>query len=338
MQEEQHTVELQQQFFPISDFHTVMDKWSDLLDDDPQKNIYTADNDYHSFAFAYQLLGDDVLILHQKTHCHAKHRMELLPRRKSKFYTLKCLINQNKSARLISQNHHYDMHQGTMAFFSNYANYITELPAGYREENLQIVISHKFIDEYINRQHISHSRLQLIINDPNDLMFVIQQPPAPIKSNIKQLAQTVVGSSTATNKLNTLTHISNTLDMLFRLQIEEPTQPTSLPQNKAQQVAKYLDDYLTMPFPGMDFLATQFGISVSGLKRHFKQEMDTTPFQYYRHKQMQLAQKKLQESTATVSKVAYQLGFDNPSNFIRAFKGEFGITPGKYQKEQDTEA
>lgn len=337
MQDEHDTVELQQQFFPISDFHAIMDKWSDLLDHDPKKNIYTADNDYHSFAFAYQLLGDDVLILHQKTHCHAKHRMELLPRRESKFYTLKCLINQNKSARLISQNHHYDMHQSTMAFFSNYANYITELPAGYREENLQIVISHEFIDEYINKQHITHPHLQRIIDEPNDLMYVIPQSPAPIKSNIKQLAQTVVGSSTATNKLNTLTHISNTLDMLFRLQIEAPTQLTSLPENIAQKVAKYLDGCLTMPFPGMDFLATQFGISVSGLKRHFKQEMNTTPFQYYRHKQMHLGGKKLTEKNATVSEVAYQLGFDNPSNFIRAFKAVFDTTPGQFQKNLSAE-
>jgi len=337
MQEEQNVVELQQQFFPISDFHGVMDKWSDLLDHDSQKNIYTADNDYHSFSFAYQLLGDDVLILHQKTHCHTKHRMELLPRREGKFYTLKCLLNQNKPARLISGDH-YDMYQGTIAFFSNYANYVTELPTGYYEENLQIVISHKFIDNYINREQISHSRLQRIIDEPNELMFVIPQSPTPIKSKIKQLAQTVGGrSSEATNKLHLLTHISNTLDMLFQLQVETPTEPSSLPENVAQQVAEYLDDYLTMPFPGMDFLATQFGISISGLKRHFKQEMNTTPFQYYRRKQMQLGRQKLEKAATTVSEVAYQLGFDNPSNFIRAFKGEFDITPGKFQQKQGIE-
>ncbi|TYP91746.1 AraC-type DNA-binding protein [Fodinibius salinus] len=338
MQEEQNTVELQQQFFPISDFHTIMDKWSDLLDHNPTKNIYTADNDYHSFTFSYQLLGDDVLILHQKTHCYAKHRMELLPRHEGKFYTLKYLLNQNKSARLISGDDHYDMYQSTIALFSNYANYVTELPAGYHEENLQIVISHNFIDQYINKQHISHPRLQKIIDEPNDLMFLLPQAPSPIKSKIKQLAQTVGDpSSTPTNKLQILTHISNTLDMLFQLQIENPMEPSSLPVNVAQQVAEYLDDYLKMPFPGMDFLAAQFGISVSGLKRHFKQEMNTTPFRYYRHKQMQLAQKKLQGTKTTVSEVAYQLGFDNASNFIRAFKAEFDITPGRYQQQYSTE-
>ncbi|MEL7834628.1 AraC family transcriptional regulator [Fodinibius sp. Rm-B-1B1-1] len=337
MKEESDTVELQQQFFPISTFHAVMDKWSDLLDHDPNRNVYTADNDYHNFEFAYQLLADDVLILHQKTECHVKHRMELLPREEGKFYTLKCLLDQNKPARLINGDKHYDMHQGTIAFFSNYANYITELPAGYYEENLQIVISHNFIDEYINRQHISHPRMQRIINEPTDCMFVIPQWPAPVKAKVKQLAQTVLdSSSSAPNKLHLLTHISNTLDTLFRLQVsqnEETISPSALTQNVAHQVTAYLDERLSISFPGMDFLASTFGVSVSGLKRNFKQELNITPFQYYRQQQMQLARQKLEENDNSVSEVAYQLGFDNPSNFIRAFKGEFNITPGQYQKE-----
>lgn len=336
MQEELDTVELQQQFFPIFDFHAIMDKWSDLLDHNPQKNIYTADNAYHYFEFVYQVLGDDVLVLHQKTYCHTKHRMELLPRKEGKYYTLKCSLDQSKTARLISENQHYDIYQGTLGLFSNYANYIAELPKGYYEENLQIIISHKFIEEYINPQNISHSQLQKIIEGCNDLLFILSQSPAFIKNQMNQLAFDMdkVSAGKTVEKLQLLKTVSSVLERLF--QVKATTDIDSLAidikENTARKVAAYLDDSIATSFPGMDFLAATFGISVSGLKRHFKREFNTTPFQYHRRKKMQLACEKLKESELTVTEIAFQLGFNNPSNFIRAFKAEVDTTPGRYRE------
>ncbi|MFH5833327.1 helix-turn-helix domain-containing protein [Halalkalibaculum sp. DA384] len=136
------------------------------------------------------------------------------------------------------------------------------------------------------------------------------------------------------NKLRLLKTISSALAQLFQVKASTKTDSSAIGvnENTARKVASYLDNCLATPFPGMDFLAATFGISVSGLKRHFKKEFNTTPFQYYRRKKMQLACRKLEESELTVTEIAFQLGFNNPSNFIRAFKTEFDTTPGRYRE------
>jgi AraC-like DNA-binding protein len=51
----------------------------------------------------------------------------------------------------------------------------------------------------------------------------------------------------------------------------------------------------------------------------------------------QLARDYLQQSERTLSEVAYLLGFSDHSNFTRAFKRWFGVSPTEYRKQVDTE-
>jgi AraC-like DNA-binding protein len=46
-----------------------------------------------------------------------------------------------------------------------------------------------------------------------------------------------------------------------------------------------------------------------------------------------LATDYLANSSLSISRIAYRLGYQDPSNFGRAFRGWFGMSPGNYRKK-----
>lgn len=48
---------------------------------------------------------------------------------------------------------------------------------------------------------------------------------------------------------------------------------------------------------------------------------------------MQQAHKQLIQNDMTVSEVAFQCGYENVGHFIRAFRNEYGKTPGQVKKQ-----
>lgn len=41
----------------------------------------------------------------------------------------------------------------------------------------------------------------------------------------------------------------------------------------------------------------------------------------------------IQSDTKTISEIAYEVGFNSPSYFIKRFRELFGITPAQFQRE-----
>ena len=72
---------------------------------------------------------------------------------------------------------------------------------------------------------------------------------------------------------------------------------------------------ITTGFPGMAKLAKAVSLSESTLKRDFKINYGVTVFDYYRHLQMELAEKYFSEKRITKGQMAVLLNFSNPSNF-----------------------
>lgn len=72
---------------------------------------------------------------------------------------------------------------------------------------------------------------------------------------------------------------------------------------------------ITKGFPGMAKLAKAVSLSESTLKRDFKANYGVTVFDYYRHLQMELAEKYFLEKRITKGQMAVLLNFSNPSNF-----------------------
>ena len=79
-------------------------------------------------------------------------------------------------------------------------------------------------------------------------------------------------------------------------------------------------------------LAADMGLSRVQLYRKVKALTGCTPVDLLRKARLAQAQKLLQESTLSVSEIAYQVGFASPSYFTKCYKDEFGTVPGEARK------
>ena len=79
-------------------------------------------------------------------------------------------------------------------------------------------------------------------------------------------------------------------------------------------------------------LAADMGLSRVQLYRKVKALTGSTPVDLLRKARLAQAHRLLQESTLTVSEIAYQVGFASPSYFTKCYKDEFGTVPGEARK------
>jgi len=73
------------------------------------------------------------------------------------------------------------------------------------------------------------------------------------------------------------------------------------------------------------------GLSLSSFKREFQKHFHQSPGQYLQAKKIERAQQLLETSELTVSEVAYEVGYNDPSYFSRVFKTRTGHSPHHFQ-------
>ncbi len=78
-------------------------------------------------------------------------------------------------------------------------------------------------------------------------------------------------------------------------------------------------------------LSSELGMSRVHLYRRFKDLTGNTPKDYMIETRLKAAAVLLEENRYTVSEVAYQVGFNTPSNFTASFKSFYGISPKEYK-------
>ena len=93
---------------------------------------------------------------------------------------------------------------------------------------------------------------------------------------------------------------------------------------------RYMDDHLTEEMD-IKALARGCSVSVNTLERHFKEQLNTTPFVMLRRKRL-FASIMYLKSGNSVAEAAQKCGFADYSNYIQLFKKQFGITPGQYKR------
>ena len=62
----------------------------------------------------------------------------------------------------------------------------------------------------------------------------------------------------------------------------------------------------------------------------------TSIYSFYLKKKMRQAEQLLTGNDVSVKQVAYMLGYEKPSNFIRIFKKHYAFSPGSFRKMQLT--
>ncbi len=83
----------------------------------------------------------------------------------------------------------------------------------------------------------------------------------------------------------------------------------------------------------LDSISRKFYLSKYHLTRQFKKFTGYTLHKYIRHKRLIKAKGLLREGRR-IDEVCYKCGFNDYSNFIRAFKKTYGLPPGKYAQKK----
>ena len=112
-----------------------------------------------------------------------------------------------------------------------------------------------------------------------------------------------------------------------------------LSKNVKNSETKFLDkiitvihDNITQSDFGPNQLALQLHLSESQLYRKLKATSGKSTALFMRSIRLQKAKELIQTTDKTISEVAYDVGFNDPSYFSRAFKEEFGSAPSTLSK------
>lgn len=128
-------------------------------------------------------------------------------------------------------------------------------------------------------------------------------------------------------------HIKSALLMICRHVLSQSAGNTErfVPEHGSRTVTAALD-YINSHLHeeiSLDKLAQRLFISKYYLSHIFRKETDTTPYQYIMKKRLILS-KRLIETGLAITEVSARCGFSDYTNFFRAFKREYGITPKQY--------
>jgi AraC-like DNA-binding protein len=78
-------------------------------------------------------------------------------------------------------------------------------------------------------------------------------------------------------------------------------------------------------------LAFLSNMSISTFKREFEKHFQNSPSKWFQEKRLEHAALLLKTQSKRASDIFEEIGYENLSNFIQAFKSKFGVTPKQYQ-------
>ncbi|MDT0555194.1 hybrid sensor histidine kinase/response regulator transcription factor [Patiriisocius hiemis] len=129
------------------------------------------------------------------------------------------------------------------------------------------------------------------------------------------------------NRIKLQKHFSKTLSINPELAI------TSTEVEFLKRLQTVLDKHITDPEFTSDQFVKLMQISRSQLHRKLKAITNMTTSEFIRSQRLKLAKELLIKSDATISEIAYQVGFNTPSYFIKCFKEIYHFTPNEFQSK-----
>ncbi len=94
-----------------------------------------------------------------------------------------------------------------------------------------------------------------------------------------------------------------------------------------EKITSRLEEEISNPLFGVEELADTVALSRSQLYRKIKAVTGLTPNEYMRTFRLHRAMDMLKQKSATVTEVAFAVGFQNPSYFSKCFQEQFQISP-----------
>jgi len=94
-----------------------------------------------------------------------------------------------------------------------------------------------------------------------------------------------------------------------------------------------VDENFCQPGISLVTVADRFGISIYMVSRLFKNQTGAGFKEYINAKRLERACSLLTETEDSISSIAQQVGFENPTYFTSLFRTRYGMTPSKYRED-----
>ena len=108
---------------------------------------------------------------------------------------------------------------------------------------------------------------------------------------------------------------------------------TSYQVSTVKEIRDFMVEHFDEHYTTMD-LSTQFHFSATSLKQWFRIIYGSSMYAYLKTCRMDIARALLTRTDYSILQVALYVGYENPSKFSSAFRGEVGMTPKQYRLSQ----
>ena len=106
---------------------------------------------------------------------------------------------------------------------------------------------------------------------------------------------------------------------------------SALDRRRAVDAALWLDAHAHEPLD-LECTAQEFGLSPFHFLRLFRQVLGVTPHQYLVRARLRHAATLLAELDRPITDIAFDVGFNDLSNFVRTFHRAAGLSPRAYRR------
>ncbi len=101
-------------------------------------------------------------------------------------------------------------------------------------------------------------------------------------------------------------------------------------QRTLKKALEIVEKNIANPLFGVEKMAEEIGMSRASLHRKLKLISNISPSDFIRSVRLKRAATLLRKKADSITQVGFMVGFDDQSNFSKAFKKQFGVSPSEY--------
>ncbi len=224
------------------------------------------------------------------------------------------------------------IHGNEMAFLAKDIYVISDFSPAYSTfKSFLFFFDDSIIEEYLSSRqwHLSSNGRQaekVFKADYSQIIQVYTESLEPLFSKIQQNSKDLLRL-----KL---------LELLQLITMSDSSQTfihwlTSINDKKKRNLLDFMEQNFDKSLKVEDY-AHLTGRSLSSFQRDFKKQFNRTPIQWLIDKRLEKAYELLSSRNLTVTDVAYEVGYENISHFIKAFKQRYQQSPKQFLLHQET--
>jgi AraC-like DNA-binding protein/mannose-6-phosphate isomerase-like protein (cupin superfamily) len=224
----------------------------------------------------------------------------------------------------------YSLKPGDIILINNKELHRPVIESGEIYERIVIWVNLGFLEKHSSED----SKLSMCFDDSSKKRYNMLRPSGKmlkyIKSIISRLgeANVVAGYGSSVLKEVYLTELIVYLNKAYMETFQEDIEVDIAYNDKVSEIINYINDNINKTL-SLEVLSAKYYISKYHLLREFKKYTGYTIYNYIYKKRLLNARDLLRKG-CSVTEVCQTCGFGDYSNFIRAFRKTFGISPKKF--------